>query len=199
MKPLMPHPHRLILASTSPYRRILLERLGIPFETMAPEVDETPLPLESPEALAVRLSIPKSQAGALGRTDGLIIGSDQVASLGKTLIGKPGTPEKALQQLQSASGQTLTFYTGLAMTEAASMDTETALDVTRVTFRTLTQEMILRYLDRETPYDCAGSFKAEGYGITLMERIESEDPTGLIGLPLIALTRLLNQFGMILP
>lgn len=199
MKPPKTHPPRLILASTSPYRRMLLKRLGLPFETVAPEVDETPFPLESPEALAVRLSILKSKAGALGRSDGLIIGSDQVACLGKILIGKPGTPEKALQQLKSASGQTLTFYTGLAMTDAASMDTETALDVTRVTFRALTDDMILRYLDRETPYDCAGSFKAEGHGITLMERIESEDPTGLIGLPLIALTKLLNQFGMTLP
>ena len=199
MKPPKTHPHRLILASTSPYRRMLLQRLGLPFETVAPEVDETPFPLESPEALAVRLSTLKSEAGALGRSDGLIIGSDQVACLGKTLIGKPGTPEKALQQLKSASGQTLTFYTGLAMTDAASMDTKTALDVTRVTFRTLTEDMILRYLDLETPYDCAGSFKAEGHGITLMERIESEDPTGLIGLPLIALTKLLNQFGMTLP
>ena len=194
-----PQKTRLILASTSPYRKMLLERLGIHFEIVAPKVDETPLPSESPAALALRLSILKSKAGATGRHDGLIIGSDQVACLGTTLIGKPRTHEKALQQLLFAAGQTVTFYTGLAITDAASKDTKTALDVTRVTFRALTEDMILRYLDLERPYDCAGSFKADGYGITLMERIESQDPTGLIGLPLIELNKLLNQCGIALP
>jgi septum formation protein len=190
---------RLILASTSRYRRELLARLGLDFATMAPAVDETPEPGEAPDALARRLA--RAKAAAVGRpdTDSLIIGSDQVAALGDTLLGKPGNRENNLRQLQACAGRTVRFYTAVHVVNTAEGEGHGSLDITSVTFRPLGVMEIERYVDREQPYDCAGGFKAEGLGISLFERIESEDPTALIGLPLIRLVRLLGEFGVAIP
>ena len=185
----------LILASTSPFRRAVLEKLGIPFETASPEVDETPLPGESPEALVERLAITKAQAVASKRDRGLVIGSDQVAVIDGEILGKPGSHEQAVEQLRRASGRRVTFLTGLALVNAASGHVQSEVVPFHVHFRSLTESMIENYLQREQPYNCAGSFKSEALGIVLFERLEGDDPNTLIGLPLIRLVRMLEVEG----
>lgn len=187
----------LILASSSKYRAELLARLRVPFEGMATDVDESALPGESAEALSRRLAAAKAQALA-GKFPGRwVLGSDQAAECEGRIFGKPGGHERALQQLLLASGKSLCFHTAVAL--AGNGRLETAADVTTVRFRTLGREALERYLAQEPAYDCAGSFKCEGLGITLFESIEAQDPTALIGLPLIAVSRLLTLAGYSLP
>jgi septum formation protein len=191
-------PPRLILGSSSPYRRELLERLRIPFDVVVPAIDEAPLAGESPEDTALRLAVAKAQAVAstLGAEDAaLVIGSDQVATYDGHQIGKPGTHEKALAQLQAMRGHEVLFHSALCLFDSRRADAQTVDVVTRVRFRNLSDAALDAYLRAETPYDCAGSAKAEGLGITLLDAIESDDPTALIGLPLIALTRMLFAAG----
>lgn len=188
---------RLILASTSVYRRELLARLRVPFDTARPDTDETPLPGEAPEALAQRLATAKAAAIA-GREPGAwVIGSDQVAELDGRPLGKPGSREAALAQLEAMSGRTVTFRTAASLCHGGRC--LEALDTTTVIFRPLGAAEITRYVDLEQPYDCAGSFKCEGLGISLFEAIESRDPTALIGLPLIQTARLLREAGFAVP
>lgn len=192
---------RLILASTSRYRRELLERLGLPFEVIAPRTDETPWPDETPAALALRLSAAKAGAVAASltaaRPGDLIIGSDQTASLdGHDIIGKPGNHEAARRQLEAASGRTMTFHSGLCLRSVDGSFERSLVVDTRIRFRPLSAARIETYLRREQPYDCAGAAKAEALGITLIESLHSEDPTAIIGLPLIALTSLLDLAGL---
>ncbi len=184
---------RLILASTSPYRRALLERLGLPFEVVAPGVDERPRDGEAPRDLVRRLAAAKAAAVP---GPGLVIGSDQVAALDGEVLGKPGTHEHAVAQLRHLSGRRVEFLTAVTVCESESGRQETELAVTRVAFRVLDDATIENYLAREPAYDCAGGFKSEGLGITLVESIEDDDPTALVGLPLIALCRLLRSFGV---
>ena len=190
---------RLTLASTSRYRRELLERLRLPFDVARPEVDETALPGESPLALATRLAEAKAQAvaQALG-DDGWALGSDQVADLGGKARGKPGGRDAAIAQLRAMSGGVVHFHTALCLAHADGRALA-AIDLTEVRFRALTDAEIERYVDAEQPFDCAGSFKSEGLGITLFESIDNRDPTALIGLPLIATCALLRQAGFTLP
>ncbi|AQG99314.1 septum formation protein Maf [Burkholderia sp. KK1] len=191
-------PPRLILASSSPYRRGLLERLRIPFDVVTPDIDETPLAGETPEATSVRLSIAKARAaaGRIGdRAAALVIGSDQVATFDGEQIGKPGTHEKAFAQLQAMRGRNVEFHSALCLYDSRTGDAQSADIVTRVRFRRYSDAQIETYLRAETPYDCAGSAKAEGLGIALLDAIESDDPTALIGLPLIALTGMLANAG----
>lgn len=192
----MPSP--LILASTSIYRRELLGRLGLAFDTARPHTDETPRPGETPAALAARLATAKAGAVAAQQPQAWVIGSDQVAEFDGRPIGKPGGRDGALAQLQAMSGREVRFLTGLCVLRHGQAPL-TALDVTTVRFRELSAAEIARYVDAEQPYDCAGSFKSEGLGIALFEAIESSDPTALIGLPLIATARLLRQAGYALP
>lgn len=190
----LPRP-ALVLGSTSRYRKELLQRLGTPFEVAAPDVDETPQPDESPAALAPRLALAKARAVARQFPNAVVIGSDQVADLHGQPIGKPGNHERATAQLRMMSGQALVFHTALAVVRH---DTgfERVVDVpVRVKFRTLTDAEIETYLRAEQPYDCAGSAKSEGLGVTLLEAIESDDPTALIGLPLIQTCALLREAG----
>jgi len=187
----------LILASTSVYRRELLERLRIPFEVISPKVDETPLTGESTLELALRLAQAKAAAVAKQNPHAWVIGSDQVADLCGAAIGKPGNFERAMAQLQLMRGQTVTFHTALCLMQGA---VQTTLSIpTEVSFRKLSDEVIERYLLAEEPYDCAGRAKSEGLGISLLESIKSDDPTALIGLPLIALTGLLRDAGFMIP
>ena len=187
---------RLLLCSTSRYRRDLLARLQLPFETAAPDLDESPLAGETVAALTERLALAKTQALAARFPDALLIGSDQAASCDGRLLGKPGTRERAVEQLQSASGRAVEFHTAVALLDTASGHHRSARDVTRVGFRELQPHDIERYLDREGALDCAGSFKCEGLGISLFDAIDSCDPTALVGLPLIATARLLRSFGL---
>ena len=187
----------LILASTSAYRRELLERLRISFEVISPKVDETPLTGESTLDLALRLAQAKAAAVAKQNPHAWVIGSDQVADLCGAASGKPGNFERAMAQLQLMRGQTVTFHTALCLMQGA---VQTTLSIpTEVSFRKLSDEVIERYLLAEEPYDCAGSAKSEGLGISLLESIKSDDPTALIGLPLIALTGLLRDAGFMIP
>ncbi len=188
----------LILASTSRYRRDLLARLALPFTTERPEVDELPHAGESPAALAVRLAGAKARAVAGRYPRSWVIGSDQVADLDGQPLGKPGDRTRALAQLEAASGRIVTFHTAFCLLGPGG-DATAHLDTTRVQFRILEREAILRYLDAEQPWDCAGAFKCEGLGIVLFEAILSEDPTALVGLPLIALARALRGAGYRLP
>jgi septum formation protein len=192
----LPEGRRLILASTSPFRRKLLARLGLPFAVRAPEVDETRQPGEEAPALVARLAEWKAQAIARQEPAALVIGSDQAAVLAGEIVGKPGDHERAVAQLRRASGRTVTFYTGLCLLDSASNQRQVTVEVFQVAFRQLTAEMIEGYLRREQPYQCAGSFKSEGLGIALFERLEGDDPTSLIGLPLIRLTRMLEAAGV---
>ena len=188
----------IILASTSPFRRELLGRLNLPFETATPDVDESRRENETAEALVRRLS--ESKARAIGASHpGLIIGSDQVASVDGEILGKPGTHQQAMEQLHRLSGRSVVFLTGLCLLN--SVTDELQLDVIpfRVQFRELQDAQIERYLQHDQPYNCAGSFKSEGLGITLFERMEGDDPTALIGLPLIRLTAMLARAGVTLP
>lgn len=192
-------PQTLVLASTSPFRRELLGRLRLAFQTFSPNVDESPEPDEPPRRLVARLAEAKARAGAQAFADALIIGSDQVAVLDGRILGKPGSHEAARAQLQALSGQTVTFLTGLCLLNAATGHAQTLVEPFEVKFRELDAERIERYLRAEQPYHCAGSFKSEALGITLFERMSGNDPTALIGLPLICLTDLLASEGIILP
>lgn len=194
----MSAPLRLVLASTSVYRRELLSRLRLAFDVARPDVDETPRPRESPDALARRLARAKADAVAGLHPDAWVIGSDQVAEFDGQPIGKPGDHSTARAQLGAMSGREVRFQTGLCLARAGHEPLE-ALDVTVVRFRELAPADIERYLVAEQPYDCAGSFKSEGLGIALFDAIETRDPTALIGLPLIATARLLRQAGFTLP
>jgi len=187
----------LILASTSQYRRELLERLRIPFEVISPKVDETPLAGESTLDLALRLAHAKAAAVATKHPNAWVIGSDQVADLYGAAIGKPGNFERALAQLQLMRGQTVIFQTALCLMKG---DIQTTVCIpTEVSFRKLADSVLEAYLLAEEPFDCAGSAKSEGLGISLLESIKSDDPTALIGLPLIALTGLLRDAGFVIP
>lgn len=189
----------LILASTSTYRRALLERLSLPFATARPEVDESPLPGEPPQLLAERLAIAKAEAVLASSNDGTwVIGSDQVAELDGRPLGKPGRHAAAVEQLRSMSGREVRFLTALCIAGPDGRRLR-ALDVTTARFRALGDDEIERYVTREQPLDCAGSFKSEGLGIALFEAIDNRDPTALIGLPLIATARLLREAGFVVP
>ena len=190
---------RIVLGSTSRYRAGLLRRIIDDFDQVAPDTDETPLPDETPPGRAARLAEAKARAAAANLHDALVIGSDQVAALGNVVLHKPGRIEIAREQLRASSGKNVDFFTGLCVFDTRTGQTRSALDHTRVVFRELTDAEIDRYLERERPLDCAGSFKSEAAGITLFDRIESSDPTALIGLPLIALARLLREAGFALP
>ena len=190
---------RIVLASTSPFRRVLLERLGLRFETAAPEIDESPHPGETPEQLVTRLAEAKARAAGAGHPRALVIGSDQVACLDEEILGKPGTRERAITQLQRASGRRVSFYTGLSLLNTASGEAQTLCEPFNVYFRQLDSVAIGRYLDAEQPWGCAGSFKSEGLGIALFERLEGDDPNALIGLPLIRLVTLLGSQGIQVP
>ncbi len=190
---------RIVLASTSRYRAGLLRRIISDFEPIPPDTDERAVPGESPRARAERLAAIKAQAVATRLRDALVIGSDQVAALGNEVLHKPGNIEKAHEQLRSSSGKKIDFFTGLCLLDTRNGQIRTALDHTRVTFRELSDAEIDGYIARERPLDCAGSFKAEGAGIVLFERIDSTDPTALIGLPLIALSHMLREAGVVLP
>ncbi len=192
----MPDPTRLILASTSRYRRELLQRLGLPFEVVAPNVDESPHPGEAPAALAERLAMAKAQAVAASFADAVVIGSDQVAELDGQPVGKPHTHERALAQLRAMSGRRVLFHTAVAVVRRERGFARGELASVAVSFRTLGTAEIERYLRAEQPYDCAGSAKCEGLGITLLAAIDSDDPTALIGLPLIRTCALLREAGL---
>jgi septum formation protein len=187
---------RLILGSTSPYRRELLARLRLPFEVVSPQVDETPLDGEAPAALALRLARSKAQAVARRHPDAVVIGADQVADLDGEPIGKPGTHERAVAQLRRMSGRSVVFQTALAVVRAGTAFEQALLAPVRVQFRDLADREIERYLRLEQPYDCAGSAKCETLGIALLSAIESDDPTALVGLPLIRTAELLRQAGL---
>ena len=187
---------KLILASSSPFRRELLERLKIPFEVIAPEVDESPRSGETPQKLVERLAIEKASKIAAQSPDALVIGSDQVAVYDGRIVGKPHTHDKAVQQLRSASGKAVTLYTGLALINAATQRVQCEVIPYRVVFRALSDAQIESYLRKEQPYSCAGSVRSEGLGIALLEKFEGDDPNTLIGLPLIRLVRMLENEGI---
>ncbi|MFI8614010.1 Maf family nucleotide pyrophosphatase [Acidovorax sp. NPDC077693] len=189
----------LVLGSTSRYRRELLERLRLPFDVAAPHVDETPEPGEAPRTLALRLALAKARAVAQQHPQAVVIGSDQVADLAGTPLGKPGEHERAVQQLRQMRGQTVIFQTAVAVVCAATGFEQVDLAPVEVTFRDLSDAEIERYLRAEQPYDCAGSAKSEGLGIALLDAIHSDDPTALIGLPLIRTCRMLRAAGLVLP
>jgi MAF protein len=186
----------LVLASTSPYRRELLERLKLPFVTAAPDVDESVLPAETPQALVIRLAEQKARAVATDHSHALIIGSDQVATIDGLILGKPGNHDRASQQLALASGKKVTFFTGLCLYNSATDHCQIHCEPFHVHFRTLDEATIEHYLQREQPYNCAGSFKSEGLGIVLFERLQGDDPNALIGLPLIRLVSMLKDEGI---
>jgi len=186
----------VILASTSRYRRELLTRLRLPFEVQSPEVDETPLPGETPHALAIRLALEKANAVAARFPEAVIIGSDQVADLGGEALGKPGDHQRATAQLRRMRGQTLIFQTAVAVVCRATGFVQRDIAPVRVVFRDLSDAAIEQYLLAEQPYDCAGSAKSEGLGIALLDAIDSDDPTALVGLPLIRTCRMLRAAGV---
>ncbi len=190
---------QIVLASTSPYRRALLQRLGLTFVCDPPGVDESPQPQEAHAVLAQRLARTKAQAVAARHPHALVIGSDQVAALGTDILGKPGTHEHAVAQLTAASAHVVNFYTGLCVLDTGTGRSHEYLDTTRVHFRRLNTGEIERYLKTEQPYNCTGSFQAEGLGISLFKAVESEDPTALVGLPLISLCRCLRESGVPVP
>ena len=190
---------RLILASSSPFRRELLSRLGLPFTTLSPAVDESVQTGEAAEDLTTRLARAKAQTIAAQCPNSLVIGSDQVAVLDSRILGKPGHHAAACAQLRSASGKTVRFYTGLCLYDSNSGRAQTAVVDYQVHFRDLSDAMIERYLQRETPYQCAGSFKSERLGIALFSRLQGDDPTALIGLPLIKLVDMLAQEHIFVP
>jgi septum formation protein len=189
-------PRPLILGSTSVYRRELLHRLRLPFDVAAPDVDETPQPGERPPDLARRLALAKARAVAARHPQALVIGSDQVADLGGEPLGKPGTHERATEQLRRMRGRTVIFQTAVAVVCQESGFEQQDLASVRVRFRALSDTEIDNYLRAEQPYDCAGSAKSEGLGIALLDAIDSDDPTALIGLPLIRTARMLRAAGL---
>lgn len=192
---IMPHPP-LVLASTSPFRRSLLERLGIAFTTASPDTDESRRPGEPPQDLVLRLAEAKARAVADAYPSALIIGSDQVACIGHAVLGKPGDRARAIEQLKQASGREVVFYTGLCLLNVAKGRAQTCCESFRVHFRRLSRARIEGYLDRERPFNCAGSFKSEGLGIALFERLEGDDPNALVGLPIIRLVAMLELEGV---
>ena len=194
-----PRQRPLVLASTSRYRRELLQRLGLDFTVQAPEVDETPAAGEAPRALALRLALAKAQAVAALQPEAVVIGSDQVADLRGEPLGKPGTHARAILQLQRMRGQRVVFQTAVAVVCHATGFAQVDLAPVEVQFRALSDAEIERYLLAEQPYDCAGSAKSEGLGISLLDAIHNDDPTALIGLPLIRTCRLLRAAGLVLP
>ena len=187
---------QLVLGSTSPYRRELLARLRLPFDVASPEVDETPHPNETPRDLACRLALAKARAVATRFPAAVVIGSDQVADLDGQPLGKPGTHERAVAQLRQMRGRVVVFQTAVAVVCMETGFAQTDLAAVRVRFRDLGDAEIEAYLRAETPYDCAGSAKSEGLGITLLESIENDDPTALVGLPLIRTSPLLRAAGV---
>lgn len=187
---------QLVLASSSPFRRELLSRLKLPFDVIVPDVDETPQPNETPQALVERLAVAKARAVVARAPRALIIGSDQVAVYDGVIVGKPHTHANAVRQLQSAAGKTVMLYTGLALVNAASGRVQSEVVPFGVTFRPLTADQIESYLRKEQPYGCAGSVRSEGLGIALLERFDGDDPNTLIGLPLIRLVRMLENEGV---
>ena len=189
---------RLILGSTSRYRRELLERLQIPFDIASPDVDETPSPGETPRALAERLALAKARAVARQFPHAVVIGSDQVADLNGLPLGKPGTHERAVAQLRQMRGQTVIFQTAVSVVCLESGFMQTSLAAVKASFRDLTDDEIENYLRAEQPYDCAGSAKSEGLGIALLSAIESDDPTALVGLPLIRTCNMIRAAGIVL-
>ena len=186
----------LILGSTSRYRRELLQRLRVPFNVVSPDVDETPLANEAPQALATRLALAKAKAVAALHPNAVVIGSDQVADLNGEPLGKPGTHERAVLQLQRMRGQTVVFQTAVSVVCQANGFEQTELAQIKVRFRDLSDAEIEAYLRAEEPYDCAGSAKSEGLGIALLDAIDNDDPTALIGLPMIRTARLLRAAGV---
>ena len=199
LAPLPPLANRpLILGSSSRYRRELLQRLQIPFDVTAPDVDETPLPGEAPRQLAERLALAKARAVASAFPHAVVIGADQVAELNGLSLGKPGTHERAVAQLHQMRGQTVIFQTAVAVVCAESGFEASSLAAVRVKFRDLTDDEIENYLRAEQPYDCAGSAKSEGLGIALLESIDNDDPTALVGLPLIRTCKMLQAAGVVL-
>ena len=190
------HTRQLILGSTSRYRRELLARLNTPFTVVGPDVDETPAEHEAPHALALRLALAKARAVAALHPEAVVIGSDQVADLNGTPLGKPGTHERAVLQLQRMRGQTVVFQTAVAVVCAATQFEEVDLAAVKVRFRDLSDAEIESYLRTEQPYDCAGSAKSEGLGIALLASIDNDDPTALVGLPLIRTCRMLRAAGI---
>lgn len=184
---------KLILASTSPFRKTILDKLGVDFDIASPEVDETALSNETPQQLVERLSIAKAKAVADKVDSALVIGSDQVSVIDGAIIGKPHTHENAVKQLQNASGKTVTFYTGLCLYNSSTDQYQSEVIPFNVVFRHLSQQQIERYLKKETPYNCAGSFKSEALGIVLFEKLDGEDPNTLMGLPLIRLVKMLEK------
>jgi len=187
---------QIVLASTSPYRRALLERLSLPFEIAAPDADETPQENENPHELVARLSEAKARAIAAQFPNALVIGSDQVAVLNQQILGKPGNHENAIQQLRAASGNRVDFLTGLCLLNTRTQNCHVKVVPYSVVFRTLSNAQIEQYLLKDKPYNCAGSFKSEGLGICLFEKMEGDDPNALIGLPLIELTNMLALEGL---
>ncbi|HVW63581.1 MAG TPA: Maf family nucleotide pyrophosphatase [Nitrosospira sp.] len=187
---------RLILGSSSVYRQELLRRLRIPFDVCSPQIDETPLPQEKAEMTAIRLAEAKSRAVAAGSGNAIVIGADQVAVLDGIQLGKPLNYANAVKQLQAARGKEVTFHTALCLFNGRNGNMQTRLVPSRVKFRNLSDRQIENYLDKEQPYHCAGSAKAEGLGIALLESILSDDPTALIGLPLLALVDMLSREGI---
>jgi septum formation protein len=192
----MPDLPRLILASTSRYRRELLQRLRMPFEVVSPDVDESPRPGEAPGALAARLALAKAEAVAARQSDAVVIGSDQVAELDGETIGKPHTHDRAVAQLRAMSGRRVVFHTAVAVVRRERGFARSVLAPVVVTFRVLTDAEIDHYLRAEQPYDCAGSAKCETLGIALLAAIDSDDPTALVGLPLIRTCGLLREAGL---
>ena len=190
---------KLVLASKSIFRKQLLEKLNLPFETASPDADETVLQNETPEQLVQRLSVAKAQAISADFPEHLIIGSDQVACIDGEILGKPGNFDNALAQLKNASGKAVTFYTGLTLLNSATDSMQTICETFNVHFRHLNDGQITRYLEHEQPYNCAGSFKSEGFGISLFEKLEGDDPNSLIGLPLIRLIAMLDKEGIARP
>lgn len=184
---------KIILASTSPFRKAILDKLGIDFDIAAPETDETPLENETPQQLVERLSIAKAKAIADKTENALVIGSDQVSVINGEIIGKPHTHEKAVKQLLNASGKTVTFYTGLCLYNSSTHQYQSEVVPFNVVFRSLEEKQIENYLKKEKPYNCAGSFKSEALGIVLFEKLVGDDPNTLMGLPLIRLVKMLEQ------
>ena len=189
----------LILASTSRYRQALLQKLGLPFSSIAPDTDETPHSGESAEQLVLRLAQAKAASVAKQVDQGWVIGSDQVCAIDERILGKPGSHAQAVLQLRTLSGRAATFYTGLCLWDAARQQYQLTMEPFVVHFRTLSDTVIENYLQQEQPYDCAGSFKSEGLGICLFDRFEGRDPNTLIGLPLMALTDMFLAWGVALP
>ncbi|WP_263079971.1 Maf-like protein [Endozoicomonas sp. Mp262] len=187
---------KLVLASSSKYRQQLLKKLGLPFQCHSPNIDETPKPEESARVLSTRLAREKAFAIARLYPEHLIIASDQSAQLGNTLLGKPGNKERAIKQLTRCSGNKVTFYTALVLLNSKSQQCHTECIPFHVHFKTLTQEQISGYVEKDNPVDCAGSFKCEGLGIALFEKLEGDDPNTLIGLPLITLNTMLAKEGI---